>query len=63
MKSADQARLDWVVGGLLEKGTAKGDGRHVLILGAARSSKSRQVRVQVQAQDEPGTGPKPGTQP
>ena len=63
MKSRDQARLAWVLGGLLEKGTAEGDGRHVLILGAGRSSKSCQVRVQVQAQDESGAGLKPGRQP
>lgn len=63
MKSQDQGRLAWVLGGLLEKGTAEGDGRHVLILGAGRSSKSCQVLVQVQAPDEPGAGPKAAPRP
>ncbi len=57
MKSHDQGRLAWVLGGLLEKGTAKGDCRNVLILGAARGEKSRQVRIQARVQDKPGTVP------
>lgn len=59
--TTDKARLDWVLGAMKE---SEQDGHRVLILGAARSAKSHQVRVpvSVQVQAEPGAGVGPGNQ-